>query len=121
MTYATGYLRRSKDAVVGAVQNNLMVQFTLVCLLLTIVTASSLALVQSRIARSALISPDTAMVKLWSTEGTVIYSDDPTAVGDRFAEKSGVLAALSGEIATIIVNGGGIMYHQGGQTLRCGV
>ena len=53
VTYATGYLRRSKDAVVGAVQNNLMVQFTLVCLLLTIATASS-------------------MVKLWSTEGTVI-------------------------------------------------
>ena len=147
VTDAVGYLRRSRDSVICVVQNNLMVQFSLVCLLITVVVASALALVQSRSARSSLvshsvneavdvstarvigeitpadletamtgeryvkfdefvrrsiISRDTARVKLWSTDGTIVYSDDPTAVGDRFAEKAGVLAALRGEITTII-------------------
>ena len=143
VTDATGSLRRWRVSLVGVVQSNLMVQFSLVCLLITIAVASALALAQSRSARSQLVShfinaavdvstarvigeitpadletpmtgeryisfdefvrrsivsPDTTRVKLWSTDGTIIYSDDLTAVGDSYANKSGVLAALRGEV-----------------------
>ena len=38
-------------------------------------------------------------VKLWAKDGTVIYSNDPTSVGERYPTKENLLRALRGENA----------------------
>src|SRR6266849_8546400 len=43
----------------------------------------------------SIVSERTARVKLWATDGTVIYSDDPAGVGLKFPDNEGLLKALS--------------------------
>src|SRR3989475_1398784 len=52
--------------------------------------------------QQSIVSARTARVKLWATDGTVIYSDDPAGVGLKFPENEGLLKALRGENATNI-------------------
>ena len=43
-----------------------------------------------------IVSERTARVKLWSTDGTVIFSNDKAGVGERFPQKPNFLTALGG-------------------------
>ena len=52
--------------------------------------------------RRSVVSQRTARVKLWSPDGTVIYSDDPQRVGERFPAKESLLRALRGETSLAI-------------------
>ena len=47
----------------------------------------------------SVVSDRTARIKLWAKNGTVIYSDDRAAVGERYPSKGNLLKALGGEIA----------------------
>ena len=47
----------------------------------------------------SIVSERTARVKLWSTDGTVIYSNDPAGVGENFPTKENLLKAVRGETA----------------------
>ncbi|MFQ5896198.1 MAG: diguanylate cyclase domain-containing protein, partial [Nitrospinota bacterium] len=47
--------------------------------------------------QSSIVSGRTARVKLWSEGGTVIYSDDPAGVGEKFPLKGNLLKALGGQ------------------------
>ena len=47
-----------------------------------------------------IVSGRTARIKVWSKDGTVIYSSDPAGVGKRFPTKENLLVALSGQIST---------------------
>ena len=49
-----------------------------------------------------IVSDRTARVKLWAKDGTVIYSNDPAGVGERFPTKKNLLIALSGQVSTEI-------------------
>ena len=49
--------------------------------------------------QQSIVSDRTARVKLWAKDGTVIYSNDPTGVGERFPTKENLLKALRGENA----------------------
>ena len=49
--------------------------------------------------QGSIVSDRTAMVKIWSKDGTVIYSDDPAGVGEKFPAKENLLVALRGENA----------------------
>ena len=44
----------------------------------------------------SIVSERTARVKLFSRDGTVIFSNDPAGVGERFPQKPNLLAALAG-------------------------
>lgn len=44
-----------------------------------------------------IASDRTARVKLWATDGTVIYSNNPAGVGEKFPTKEILLKALRGE------------------------
>src|SRR5207245_4626944 len=50
--------------------------------------------------QQSIVSARTARVKLWATDGTVIYSDDPAGVGLKFPENEGLLKALRRQNAT---------------------
>src|SRR3989475_29124 len=52
--------------------------------------------------QQSIVSARTARVKLWATDGTVIYSDDRAGVGLKFPDNEGLLKALRGENATNI-------------------
>src|SRR3990172_11770281 len=52
--------------------------------------------------QESIVSERTARVKLWAKDGTVIYADHPTAVGEKFPDNESLLIALSGENATEI-------------------
>ena len=47
----------------------------------------------------SVVSRRTARVKIWAKDGTVIYSNDSAAVGERFPTKKNLLKALRGENA----------------------
>ena len=47
----------------------------------------------------SIVSDRTARIKIWSADGTVIYSDDPAGVGKRFPDKENLKQALRGENA----------------------
>ena len=47
----------------------------------------------------SIVSERTARVKLWAKDGTVIYSNDPSGVGEKFPTKQSLRKALSGENA----------------------
>ena len=47
----------------------------------------------------SLVSDRTARIKLWAKNGTVIYSNDRGAVGERYPSKVNLLKALGGENA----------------------
>jgi len=47
----------------------------------------------------SIVSERTARIKLWARDGTVIYSNDPSGVGERFPDKANLLRALGGENA----------------------
>ena len=49
--------------------------------------------------QTSLVSDRTARIKLWATDGTVIYSSDPTGVGQKFPDKRNLLKALRGDTA----------------------
>ena len=50
----------------------------------------------------SIVSARTARVKLWSKDGTVIFSNDPDGVGEKFPAKENLLIALAGENAVEI-------------------
>ena len=50
----------------------------------------------------SIVSEQTARIKIWAKDGTVIYSDDQAGVGERFPDKENLLKALEGENATEI-------------------
>ncbi|HLF04875.1 MAG TPA: ATP-binding protein [Dehalococcoidia bacterium] len=52
--------------------------------------------------RQNIASDRTARVKLWATDGTVIYSNDPAGVGEKFPTKEILLKSLRGETAVEI-------------------
>ena len=52
--------------------------------------------------KRSIVSARTARVKIWARDGTIIYSTDPAAVGDRFPTKENLLKALRGENAVEI-------------------
>ena len=47
----------------------------------------------------SIVSDRTARIKLWAKNGTVIYSNDRGAVGERYPAKENLLKALGGENA----------------------
>ena len=47
--------------------------------------------------QDSVVSERTARIKLWAKDGTVIYSDDPTQVGERFPNKLNLMKAFEGE------------------------
>lgn len=49
--------------------------------------------------QSSIVSDRTARIKIWADDGTVIYSNDPSQVGERFPTKENLLTALRGENA----------------------
>ncbi|MDP2730953.1 MAG: ATP-binding protein [Dehalococcoidales bacterium] len=52
--------------------------------------------------QDSIVSERTARIKLWSKDGTVIYSNDPESVGEKFPDNENLLAALRGDVATEI-------------------
>ena len=52
--------------------------------------------------QDSIVSDRTARVKLWAKDGTVIYSNDPMSVGEKFPDNENLLIALGGENATEI-------------------
>ena len=52
--------------------------------------------------QSSIVSDRTARIKLWAPDGTVIYSNDPAGVGEKFPDNANLLKALSGENAVEI-------------------
>jgi hypothetical protein len=50
----------------------------------------------------SIVSERTARVKVWAKDGTVIYSNDPTGVGERFTITENLLTALRGDNAVEI-------------------
>lgn len=51
-----------------------------------------------------LVGGETARVKLWSLDGTVVYSDEPSLVGQRFGLSDTAQAAVTGELSFEISN-----------------
>ncbi len=51
----------------------------------------------------SIVSESTARVKLWAKDGTVIYSDDPDGVGEKFPGNESLQTALRGEIAVEVM------------------
>jgi signal transduction histidine kinase len=49
--------------------------------------------------RLRLLGGETARVKLWSLNGTVVYSDEPSLVGQRFGLSDPARAAVTGELS----------------------
>jgi signal transduction histidine kinase len=49
--------------------------------------------------QESIVSERTARVKLWAKDGTVIYSNDPAGIGQKFPTKPSLLKALHGENA----------------------
>lgn len=47
--------------------------------------------------QESIISELTARVKLWARDGTVIYSNDPASVGEKFPDNENLLKALDGK------------------------
>lgn len=47
--------------------------------------------------QDSVVPERTARIKLWAKDGTVIYSDDPTQVGERFPNKLNLMKAFEGE------------------------
>lgn len=52
-----------------------------------------------RFAQESVISGHTARIKLWNPDGTVIFSDDPSQVGQSFPTGAELATALRGEVA----------------------
>ena len=52
-----------------------------------------------RFVQQSITSERTARVKVWAKDGTVIYSNDPAAVGERYPTKENLLKALRGQNA----------------------
>ncbi len=52
--------------------------------------------------QQSIISGRTARVKLWAKDGTIIYSNDPESVGEKFPDNENLLQALRGKNATSI-------------------
>ncbi len=52
--------------------------------------------------QESIVSERTARVKLWAKDGTVIYSNDPASVGQKFPDNEHLLTALRGDVATEI-------------------
>lgn len=52
--------------------------------------------------QQSIVSDRTARIKLWAKDGTVIYSNDPAGVGEKFPTNESLLKALRGENATKI-------------------
>jgi signal transduction histidine kinase len=52
--------------------------------------------------QQSIISEQTARVKLWAKDGTVIYSDDPAVIGSKFPENEDMQRALRGEVISEI-------------------
>ena len=50
-----------------------------------------------RFVQQSIVSLRTARVKLWAKDGTIIYANDPAAVGERFPDKENLLRAIRGE------------------------
>jgi signal transduction histidine kinase len=50
----------------------------------------------------AIVSDRTARVKLWAKDGTVIYSNDPAGVGEKFPSQENLMKALAGKNAVEI-------------------
>lgn len=49
--------------------------------------------------QQSIVSERTARVKIWAKDGTVIYSNDPKGVGEKYPAKPNLLTALRGENA----------------------
>ena len=49
--------------------------------------------------QQSIVSERTARVKIWAKDGTIIYSNDPAGVGEKFPAKENLLIALRGENA----------------------
>lgn len=49
--------------------------------------------------QQSIVSDRTARVKIWAKDGTVIYSNDPAGVGEKFPTKANLLTALGGDNA----------------------
>jgi two-component system, NarL family, sensor kinase len=47
-----------------------------------------------KICRQRILSPDVVRVKLWKADGTIIYSDEPRLIGQRFQLDDAELASL---------------------------
>lgn len=47
--------------------------------------------------QESIVSGETARVKLWARDGTVIYSNDPASVGEKFPDNENLLKALADE------------------------
>lgn len=47
--------------------------------------------------QESIVSDRTARVKVWAKDGTVIYSNDPAGVGEKFPTNENLLKALRGE------------------------
>jgi len=52
--------------------------------------------------QTSIVSDRTARIKLWAPDGTVIYSNDPSGVGEMFPDNKNLLIALTGENAVEI-------------------
>ena len=52
--------------------------------------------------QKSIVSARTARVKIWAKDGTIIYSNDPANVGERFPTKENLLKTLRGENAVEI-------------------
>ena len=50
----------------------------------------------------SIVSDRTARIKIWSADGTVIYSNDPAGVGEKFPPQENLRKALRGENAVEI-------------------
>ncbi len=50
-----------------------------------------------RFVQESIVSDRTARVKVWAKDGTVIYSNDPAGVGEKFPSNESLLRALRGE------------------------
>lgn len=52
--------------------------------------------------QESVVSHRTARIKLWAKDGTIIYSDNPETVGEKFPDHEHFLSAISGEITAKI-------------------
>jgi signal transduction histidine kinase len=52
-----------------------------------------------RLTRNTILRGDYVSVKLWGADGTVLYSDDSSLIGEQFPVEGGLATALSGATA----------------------
>ena len=57
-----------------------------------------------QLVRERILSEHIVRVKLWNPRGLVVYSNDPSAIGQAFPVSDDLVAALDGEVANEISN-----------------